>query len=98
MWGVLFSALMRVVTWAFSAAGIKLLFSGILVFGIAPLIDILLSFLPDWFGISSINSASGGISSDMWYFIDYLNVSYCLSLTLAAYATRFLIRRIPFIG
>lgn len=97
MWGVLVSALFRVVGWLLGSAAIKWAFSGLLVFAIAPLFDILLSFLPSWFN-SDISSAAAGITSDMWYFIDYFNVSYCLSLVMSGYATRFLIRRIPFVG
>lgn len=98
MWNVFVSALFRVVSWLLGASTIKWIVGGLLVFGIAPLFDILMSFLPSWFSSSSIASAGAGIDSGMWYFIDYFNVSYCLSLTMAAYVTRFLIRRIPFIG
>lgn len=47
---------------------------------------------------TSVGSALGGIPSAVWYFLDLFNVSSGVQLIFAAYATRFIIRRIPVIG
>jgi len=47
---------------------------------------------------SSLAGAFGGIGTDVWYFMDLCACSYGIPLVLSAYATRFIIRRIPIIG
>lgn len=46
----------------------------------------------------SISSPLGSMPSAVWYFLDLFNVSAGIPLVLSAYATRFIIRRIPVIG
>lgn len=45
-----------------------------------------------------ISSSLGAIPAGVWYFLDLFNVSAGVPLILSAYATRFIIRRIPVIG
>jgi hypothetical protein len=47
---------------------------------------------------ASLAGAFGGIGSDVWYFMDLCAFSYGAPLVISAYATRFIIRRIPVIG
>lgn len=47
---------------------------------------------------SSLTGAFGGIGGDVWYFLDLCACSYGIPLLVSAYATRFVIRRIPMIG
>lgn len=47
---------------------------------------------------SSISSSLGAIPAGVWYFLDLFNVSLGIPLVLSAYATRFIIRRLPVIG
>lgn len=47
---------------------------------------------------ASLAGAFGGIGADVWYFMDMCAASYGLPLIISAYATRFIIRRIPVIG
>ncbi|MBR8030379.1 DUF2523 domain-containing protein [Burkholderia cenocepacia] len=47
---------------------------------------------------ASLAGAFGSIGSDVWYFLDLCAFSYGAPLVISAYATRFIIRRIPIIG
>jgi hypothetical protein len=47
---------------------------------------------------SSLAGAFGGIGSDVWYFLDLFGFSFGAPAIIAAFATRFIIRRIPIIG
>lgn len=46
----------------------------------------------------AITNGLGGISPDIWYFLDLFAFSAGIPIILTAYVTRFAIRRIPFIG
>ena len=52
-------------------------------------------FLPT---AASLAGAFGGIGPDVWYFMDLCAFSAGVPLIISAYATRFIIRRIPVIG
>jgi hypothetical protein len=47
---------------------------------------------------SALAGAFGNVGSDVWYFMDLCAFSYGAPLVISAYATRFIIRRIPVIG
>lgn len=47
---------------------------------------------------ASLLGAFGSIGTDLWYFLDLCAFSYGVPLIIAAYVTRFIIRRIPVIG
>ncbi|MGC4062238.1 MAG: DUF2523 family protein [Aquabacterium sp.] len=47
---------------------------------------------------SSVSTGLASIPATVWYFLDLFNVSAGIPLILSAYATRFIIRRIPLIG
>jgi len=47
---------------------------------------------------SNLSSALSGVPASVWYFLDLFSVSTGISTVVAAYATRFIIRRIPVIG
>lgn len=98
MWGVIISALGRVIGWVLSTSTMKWAFSAVLWFGLALLLDLLLDLLPSWFSTDGLTSAASVFTPEIWYFIDYFNIQLGLSMTLSASAVRFLIRRIPFIG
>jgi hypothetical protein len=51
--------------------------------------------LPD---ASSINGTLGSLTPGMWFFLDFFGFSYGFPLVLAAWAMRFIIRRLPVIG
>lgn len=98
MWGIVVSALGRVVGWLLGAGTMQWVVAAVLWFGLASLLDLLLDLLPSWFGTDGLTSATSVFTPQIWYFIDYFNVQEGLSMLLSAYAIRFLIRRIPVIG
>jgi hypothetical protein len=53
------------------------------------------SILPS---IATLSGAFGGIGADVWYFLDLCSFTYGAQVIIAAFAARFIVRRIPFIG
>lgn len=56
---------------------------------------VLTNYLPTATGL---NSAFSMQSSGVWYFWNLFNLGYGISACLAAFVTRFIIRRLPVIG
>lgn len=98
MWGVLLSAGGRLLGWALGGTTMKWIFSAVLWFGLALLLDLVLDLLPAWFSPDGLTGATAVFTPEIWFFIDYFNLQLGLSMTLSAWAIRFLIRRIPVIG
>jgi Protein of unknown function (DUF2523) len=53
------------------------------------------SLLP---GTSAITNALGGLPAGIWYFLELMRIDIGLPSVISAWATRFVIRRIPIIG
>jgi hypothetical protein len=47
---------------------------------------------------STLSQAFGGIPNSVWYFLDLFSATTGFSTVISAFATRFIIRRIPVIG
>lgn len=47
---------------------------------------------------NNLSSSMSGIPASVWYFLDLFSFSTGVSTVISAYATRFIIRRIPVIG
>lgn len=60
--------------------------------------DVAVGYLANQFDTSSLKDAFGSLPADVWYFLSVFRVDIGISLTISAYATRFLIRRLPFVG
>lgn len=56
---------------------------------------VLLTYIPS---LTGLNQYFALIPNDLWYFLDLLAFSTGFPMILAAYATAFLIRRLPVIG
>lgn len=85
-------------------AALGFVFRGVIVkFGIMfaawflafELVSALVAFVP---GTSSLTSALSAFPPTLWYFLDLMRLDIGIPLMLAAFTTRFLIRRIPFVG
>lgn len=95
MFGIVLSALNVILGFVFRSVIVKfVLFFG-LFFVTTEFISILSPLLPN---SSSLTGALGGIPAGVWYFLDLFNLSAGLPLLMSAWATRFIIRRIPLIG
>lgn len=95
MFGILLSALNSVLAWVFRSVLVKFfLFFG-LYFVTSEFVGFIADLIPN---ASSVNGALSGIGAATWYFLDTFQVTTGVSALMSAYATRFIIRRMPVIG
>lgn len=95
MYGILLSALRDICAWVFTKVIVKFVILWALYWIIQTFVAVLGGFIPN---PSTLTSAFGGLASGIWYFMDLFAFSQGASMVVAAFATRFLIRRIPLIG
>lgn len=95
MYGLLISAYNTILAWLLRSVLIKFVVYFALFFVTTEFISYVTQFLPDG---SSLTQAFGGLTSDVWWFLDLFQVPFGVSATLSAYVTRFAIRRLPVIG
>lgn len=95
MWAIFTNAINYVFRLFFAVAPIKFLILVGLALIFDVLLDILFSFLPAWLNPQNILSQ---IPDGMGYFLNLAALDIGFPLMMSAVATRFLIRRIPFIG
>lgn len=95
MFGILLSAFNTVLAWLVRSLLVKFVVFFALYFITTEFVALIVVLLPDG---SSINSTMSGIGSATWYFLDAFQITTGISLVVSAYATRFIIRRIPVIG
>ena len=98
MWGLLISAFGYILDYVLGAGAIKWVLLAVLSYGVTFLFDTILGLLPDWFSASALSNAFDFMPPGAWYFWDYAQGSIGFSMVFGALVTRFLIRRIPFIG
>lgn len=95
MFGIFLSALNSVLAWVFRSLLVKFVIFFALYFITTEFVSLIVNLLPDG---SSINSTLAGIGSATWFFLDTFQIETGISAVVSAYATRFIIRRIPVIG
>ncbi len=95
MYGILLSALNTVLAWVVRSLLVKFILYFALYFVSSEFVGFVAALVPDG---SAVNGALGGIASATWYFLDVFSIQTGLSLVVSAYATRFIIRRLPIIG
>ena len=95
MFGIFLSALNSVLAWVVRSLLVKFVIFFALYFITTEFVSLIVNLLPDG---SSINSTLSGIGSATWYFLDAFQIETGISAVVSAYATRFIIRRIPIIG
>lgn len=97
MFGIVLSALNAVLAFVLRSVIVKFATFFALFFITTEFVGVLVSagILPK---ANALGSALGGIPASVWYFLELFNVSTGIPLILSAYATRFIIRRIPVIG
>lgn len=95
MFGILVSAFNVVLGFVLRTVVVKGLVFGLLLFVTTEFMSVVGSFLPP---VTGVTNSLMGVSSAIWYFLDLFAFSTGLPMIISAYGTRFLIRRIPFIG
>jgi hypothetical protein len=95
MFGIFMSALNAMLGFVLRGALLKFIAFTVLFMIVTEFVKILVTMLPTGAGLSS---AFVGIGAGVWYFLDLFAVSTGVPMILAAFATRFIIRRLPVIG
>lgn len=95
MFGILLSAFFSVLAWIFRSVMVKFVTFFALFFIATEFIAYLGPKLP---GGASLTQAFNGIPPGMWWFFDMFKVGTGVQMVLAAYVTRFSIRRMPVVG
>jgi len=95
MFGILLSALNTVLAWVFRSLLVKFGIFFALYFITSEFIQLIVTLIPDANAVTGMFSVIG---SGTWYFLSVFQITQGLSLVVSAYATRFVIRRIPVIG
>ncbi|MDN2672862.1 DUF2523 family protein [Janthinobacterium sp. SUN026] len=100
LFGIFLSALRTALGFVFRSLVIKFVVFFALFFVVKELVNVLVSsnLYPGATQVSALSSALSGIPESVWYFLDLFSISTGLSTVISAYATRFIIRRIPVIG
>lgn len=65
---------------------------------VAFLVPKAVGYLQPFLGLASLSSAFSGLSSGIWFFLDFFNLAFGVPLLISAFVSRFLIRRLPVIG
>jgi hypothetical protein len=95
MFGILVSAFNSILAWVFRSVLVKFVVFFALYFITTEFVTVISGLLPTSTGL---NGALSGIAANTSYFLDVFAIQQGLALVVSAYATRFLIRRIPVIG
>lgn len=97
LWPLVTGALTTFITWVFRKAVLVFLISTSIYFLIEFLGPMVSRLLTDYIGVNPSNLLNN-IPAGMWWFLSAFRVDFAVKVFFAALATRFLIRRIPFIG
>lgn len=95
MFGILLSALNSVLAWVFRSLLVKFVLFFALYFITSEFVGFIVTLLP---GIGAVEGALSGIGATTWYFLGVFQIQEGLAMVVSAYATRFIIRRMPVIG
>lgn len=95
MFGILLSALNAALAWLVRSLVVKFVVFVALYLVTSEFVSVLLSILPDG---AAVRGAMAGVTNATWYFLDVFMIQAGISMVVSAYATRFIIRRIPVIG
>lgn len=95
MFAILASAFNVVLGFVFRGVVVKFGIMFAAWFLVIELIGALVEYVP---GASSISAALSAFPPGLWFFLDLMRLDIGIPLILAAFTTRFLIRRIPFVG
>jgi len=100
LFGILMSALRTMLGFVLRSAIVKFVTFFALFFVVKEFVAVLISsdLYPGATQASTLSSAFSGLPPSVWYFLDLFSISTGISTVLSAYATRFIIRRIPVIG
>jgi Protein of unknown function (DUF2523) len=97
LWPLVTGALTTFLTWVFRKAVLVFLITTSIYFLIEFLGPMVVRLLANYTGINPVTLLND-IPASIWWFASALRIDFAIKVIFAALATRFLIRRIPFIG
>lgn len=95
MFGRVLSALFSFAGWLFMSAMVKWVFYFALFYFCTEAVALLVPMLP---GTAELKASLASQSPGVWFFLSIFKFGYGLSACVSAFATRFIIRRLPIIG
>lgn len=100
LFGIFLSALRSAMGFILRSVVVKFVVFFALFLIVKELVNVLVgsNLYPGATQASALSSSLSSIPESVWYFLDLFSVSSGLSTVVSAYATRFIIRRIPVIG
>jgi len=90
--------LWSMVSWLLRSVVLKFLVMGVIFIIVAELTPMIIEYLGSFISPGGLSAAFSGIPAGVWYFLDFFALDFGLPLLISAHVSRFLIRRIPFIG
>lgn len=95
MFGILLSALNAITAFVLQKVVMKFVIFAALLAVVVGFIPFVVQLLPT---TTALSQAFAAIPNWIWYWLQPFKLSFGIPLVLSAYATRFIIRRIPVIG
>lgn len=92
------AVLWTMISWMFREVVLKFIIMGVVFVIVAELTPLVLGYLGNFISPNGLTSAFSGVPSGVWFFLDFFALDVGLPLLISAHISRFLIRRIPFIG
>lgn len=86
------------VSWLLRVVVVKFLIMAAVVALLVELVPVVAGLIAPFIGTPALSSAFSSISPGVWWFLDFCRLDIGVPAMLAAWVTRFIIRRIPFIG
>lgn len=77
---------------------LKFLIMGAVFIVVSELTPLVLEYLGAFISPNGLTAAFSGVPPGVWFFLDFFALDVGLPLLISAHISRFLIRRIPFIG
>ncbi len=98
--GILLSALRTMLGFVLRSVIVKFVTYFALFFIVTEFTQVVVAFhlIPGADNANQLSGSMSNIPSSVWYFLDLFAASSGIQLIVSAYATRFIIRRIPVIG
>jgi len=90
--------LWSVVTWLFRSVVLQFILMTIVTLIVTQLMPVVMGFVGSWLNPSGFSALFATLDPGTWYFLDLMALDVGMPIILSACITRFLIRRIPFIG
>ena len=87
-----------VFTWVFRELLIKFVVFTSIIAVVVWLVPKAVGYLVPFLGVASLTAAFSQVDWGVWFWLDFFRLNVGIPLLIAAYVSRFLIRRLPVIG